>query len=92
MRKIIFDLDLTLVDTTVVEQARHERNWPLAYSLIPQCTIYDGMQNIFDIIRKFNIDTCIVSTSPRPYVENVVQQHRYVHRQYITKNICREGR
>ena len=46
MRKIIFDLDLTLVDTTVVEQARHERNWPLAYSLIPQCTIYDGMQNI----------------------------------------------
>lgn len=73
MRKIIFDLDLTLVDTTIVEQARHDRNWPLAYSLIPQCTIYDGMQKILDIIRKFNIGTCIVSTSPRTYVENVVK-------------------
>lgn len=73
MRKIIFDLDLTLVDTTIVEQARHERNWSLAYSLIPQCTIYNGMQNVFDVIRKFNINTCIVSTSPRTYVENVVR-------------------
>lgn len=73
MRKIIFDLDLTLVDTTIVEQARHERNWSLAYSLIPQCTIYNGIQNVFDVIRKFNIDTCIVSTSPRTYVENVVR-------------------
>ena len=73
MRKVIFDLDLTLVDTTVVEQARHDRNWSLAYSLIPNCVVYDGMAKIFDVIRKHNIDTCIVSPSPRPYVANVVK-------------------
>ena len=73
MRKVIVDLDVTLVDTTVVEQARHDRNWSLAYSLIPNCVVYDGMEKIFDVIRKHNIDTCIVSTSPRPYVENVVK-------------------
>ena len=73
MRNIIFDLDLTLVDTTVVEQARHERNWPLAYSLIPQCVLYDGIEQVFEIIRKFKINTAIVSTSPRPYVEKVVK-------------------
>jgi phosphoglycolate phosphatase-like HAD superfamily hydrolase len=73
MRKVIFDLDLTLVDTTVVEQARHDRNWSLAYSLIPNCVVYDGMEKILEVIRKHNIDTCIVSTSPRPYVENVVK-------------------
>ena len=72
MRKIIFDLDLTLVDTTIVEQARHERNWTLAYSLIPKCFLYEGIKEVFDIIRKFAIDACIVSTSPRPYVERVV--------------------
>lgn len=74
MRSIIFDLDLTLVDTTVVEQARHNRDWNLAYSLIPQCTIYDGLDIVLEKIRKHNINTCIVSTSPRPYVEKVVQQ------------------
>lgn len=73
MKNIIFDLDLTLVDTTVVEQARHERNWPLAYSLIPQCVLYDGIDHVFEIIRKFKINTAIVSTSPRPYVEKIVQ-------------------
>lgn len=72
MKKIIFDLDLTLVDTTIVEQARHDRNWALAYSLIPQCNVYDGMEQIFEVIRKYQIDACIVSTSPRPYVEKVV--------------------
>lgn len=73
MKKIIFDLDLTLVDTTIVEQARHDRNWTLAYSLIPNCKLYDGIDVVLDIIRKHNIDTCIVSTSPRTYVENVVK-------------------
>jgi HAD superfamily hydrolase (TIGR01509 family) len=73
MKNVIFDLDLTLVDTSVIEQARHDRNWPLAYSLIPQCTLYDGMENIFDIIRKYNIKACIVSTSPRIYVEKILK-------------------
>ena len=72
MRKIIFDLDLTLVDTTIVEQARHDRNWQLAYSLIPKCKLYEGMEEVLAIIRNNNIDTCIVSTSPRTYVEKVV--------------------
>lgn len=74
MRKIIFDLDLTLIDTTIVEQARHERNWQLAYSLIPRCTMYEGISEVLDIIQKFNIPTCIVSTSPRTYVEKIVNQ------------------
>ena len=79
-KNIIFDLDLTLVDTTIVEQARHERNWPLAYSLIPKCKLYDGIENIFDIIRKYSIKTVIVSTSPRTYVEKVVDYfHMPIH-------------
>lgn len=76
MRNIIFDLDLTLVDTTICESARHERNWQEAYSLIPKCTLYDGIADVFAIICKFNIKTCIVSTSPRPYVEKLVEQFR----------------
>ena len=75
MRKnIIFDLDLTLVDTTLAEPYRSKRDWNGAYSVLPQCTVYEGLQEIFDVIRKFGINTCIVSTSPRTYVEKVVQQ------------------
>ncbi len=73
MKSIIFDLDLTLVDSTLAEQARSERNWQKAYSLIPQFTVYDGLLPIFDLIRKHHIKTSIVSTSPRAYVEKVVE-------------------
>ena len=75
MRKnIIFDLDLTLVDTTLAEPYRSNRDWNGAYSVLPQCTVYEGLQEVFDVICKFGINTCIVSTSPRTYVEKVVQQ------------------
>ena len=65
MRSIIFDMDLTLVDTTRLEESRHNRNWAQAYSLIPQTTMYDGISDVLEIIRKNNIKTAIVSTSPR---------------------------
>ena len=73
MRSIIFALDLTLVDSTLAEQARSERDWQKAYSLIPQFMVYDGLNPIFDLIRKHNIKASIVSTSPRMYVEKVVE-------------------
>ena len=77
MRKnIIFDLDLTLVDTTLAEPYRSKRDWNGAFAVIPQCTVYEGLSEVFDIINKFGIKTCIVSTSPRPYVERVVQQFK----------------
>ncbi len=82
MKSIIFDLDLTLVDTSCLEEARHTRNWQLAYQLIPNTTMYDGMKEILDIIRKNNIKVAIVSTSPRPYIEKIVS-HYNIPAQYI---------
>lgn len=72
MRSIIFDLDLTLVDTTPLEQARADRNWQLAYSQIGECQLYEGIQEVLDVIAKHKIPTAIVSTSPSTYVKNVV--------------------
>jgi phosphoglycolate phosphatase-like HAD superfamily hydrolase len=70
---LIFDLDLTLVDTTIVEPFRNNRDWDSAYSKLSKCHVYDGLDQVFEVIRKYNIQTCIVSTSPRPYVEKIVK-------------------
>lgn len=75
MRNIIFDLDLTLVDTTCLESLRHNRNWQEAYLRIPETSIYDGIGEVMDIIRKHNIPCAIVSTSPRPYIEKIVAHY-----------------
>lgn len=73
MKSIIFDLDLTLIDSSIAEDARRARNWSLVYSLIPSFKVYDGLEKVFEYIRNNNIKVCIVSTAPRPYVEKVVR-------------------
>jgi phosphoglycolate phosphatase-like HAD superfamily hydrolase len=73
MKSIIFDLDLTLVDSSIAEDARRTRNWSLVYSLIPSFKIYDGLEKVFEYIKSNKIKVCIVSTAPKPYVEKVVR-------------------
>lgn len=75
MKSVIFDLDLTLIDTSCLEQFRHNRQWSEAYVNIPNTFMYEGIGNVLDIIRKHNIPCAIVSTSPRPYVEKVVTHY-----------------
>ena len=75
MKSVIFDLDLTLVDTTCLESLRHNRNWQEAYRRIPETVIYDGMIEVLEVIRKHHIPCAIVSTSPRPYVEKIIAHY-----------------
>lgn len=75
MRSIIFDLDLTLIDTSCLEDYRHNKQWQEAYSHIPYTKMYDGISGILDVIRQHNIPCAIVSTSPRPYVEKIVSHY-----------------
>ena len=70
---LIFDLDNTLVDTSLALSARSRRAWQEVYSLIPRFSLYDGMLELCDLIRSQNYNTCIVSTSPKRYVEKVVR-------------------
>lgn len=71
MKNAIFDLDMTLVDSSIAESARKQRNWQYVYSLIPSFILYPGMTEVFEFIRNNGIKVAIVSTSPRPYLERV---------------------
>lgn len=51
IKGVIFDLDLTLVDTTILENARKMRNWHEAYRLIPYTSMYAGIQEVLDHIK-----------------------------------------
>lgn len=75
MKSVIFDLDLTLIDTTCLEELRHRRDWQEVYRLIPNTKMYDGIGEVLDVIKKYGIKTAIVSTCPRPYVEKLVQYY-----------------
>lgn len=71
---IIFDLDMTLVDTSVVFYLRKQRKWSEVYSKIPQTKLFPGIKELILIVQeKFKIG--IVTSSPRKYAEMVVSYH-----------------
>lgn len=72
MRNVIFDLDLTIVNTSLLEDARQKRDWNMVYSMIPQCQLYEGMKDVLNVISKHNVNACIISTAPKPYIEKIV--------------------
>ena len=76
MKNIILDLDLTLVDTSYLEQYRQTRKWNEAYSNIHKCHLYDGMDEVFNFIRQNSIKVCIVCNAPKTYVERIVRHFR----------------
>lgn len=65
---------MTLVDTTLAEPFRSKQDWDSAYLILPQCHVYDGLEQVFKVIRKYKIQTAIVSTAPKTYIEKVVLQ------------------
>lgn len=75
MKGVIFDLDLTLVDSTIAEGARRQRDWQRVYSLIPQFKLYPGIEEVFQHIRnnRHHIVVAIVSSAPALYVGRVVE-------------------
>lgn len=75
MKSVIFDLDLTLVDTTKLAPLRKARKWNDVYSMISSTVLYEGMRNVLDIIRDKHIKVAIVSTAPKTYIEKIVEFH-----------------
>lgn len=69
---IIFDLDQTIIDSTIAAQLRKDRQWQRVYTTIPKFKIYEGMLDVLQFTCDNNIKTVIVSTSPRTYCEKVV--------------------
>ena len=68
---VIFDLDQTLVDSSIAEAYRG-KNWAKVNELIPQFVFYDGFKQVLDFIKLNDIKIAIVSTAVSNYVYRVL--------------------
>lgn len=74
-QNLIFDLDLTLVDTSMLEELRNARNWQEVYKHIHETHLYTGMATVFKKIRQIKAQVAIVTSSPKSYVDRLVKYH-----------------
>lgn len=70
---LVFDLDMTLVDSSVAENARKCRRWSEVYALISRFTLYEGFEEVFTYIKWHGLKLAIVSSAPSTYIKRVVR-------------------
>ncbi|MGC4042247.1 MAG: HAD-IA family hydrolase [Armatimonas sp.] len=68
----MFDLDMTLVDSSLAEEHRRNRLWPRVYQTIPQFTQYEGIDEIIRMLVDNEVPVCIVTSSPSTYCVKVI--------------------
>ena len=71
---ILFDLDLTLVDSSILFELRERRLWSEVYKNIPKTKVYEGVHEMIDeLIPSYKLG--IVTSSPRTYAERLTSFH-----------------
>ena len=74
---IIFDFDLTLVDTQPVEALRAARRWKSVMARAPELKVYDGIHELIWELDAYDETLAIVTKSPDMVPRYFVKQHKW---------------
>ena len=75
---VLFDLDMTLVDTSMLQSIRSQRKWSEVYNRTSESQLlYDPKDKEMQELMKFGPKDCagIVTSSPRAYAERICNYH-----------------
>jgi len=77
LKALIFDLDMTLIDSSIAQNARQARRWDHAISLIPifkpfQARSGTYVHDIPRLLKERGLKIGIVTSSPRAYAQKVI--------------------
>ena len=71
---ILFDLDMTIVDTSSLLGLRKQRRWNDVYAQLNKTKIFNGISSIIKKLdNKYNIG--VITSSPRKYANKVIDYH-----------------
>lgn len=76
-RAIIFDLDMTLIDSSEVEPLRQNKQWKDIYPQIPSLHPYPNINPLLKHLKAVGVKIAIVTSSPKPYSEKIIQHFQW---------------
>jgi len=74
MDLILFDLDMTLVDTSALEALRSSKKWKSIKKSLNLTNVYPGILMLLEHLRK-EYSVVVVTSSPRGYAEAILNYH-----------------
>jgi HAD superfamily hydrolase (TIGR01509 family) len=76
IKYIVFDLDMTLIDTSCAEKFRTLRDWQSVYNTIPIMRMYPNIEKLIVYLEQIRIPYAIVSKSPSVYCKKVLDNFK----------------
>jgi HAD superfamily hydrolase (TIGR01549 family) len=70
---VIFDLDMTMIKSDQIEPLRRNRLWGEVYKVIPSMELFCGIKDLVQDLKRNQIKTAIVTSSPSSYCSRVVE-------------------
>jgi phosphoglycolate phosphatase-like HAD superfamily hydrolase len=84
MRAVIFDLDMTLIDSKKAENFRNKGRWNEVYKLIPELRPYPGINDLLLFLNKIKVKISIVTSSPQTYCSKIIKFNNWC----IDSSVC----
>lgn len=88
MEGVIFDLDDTLVDTSILRPLRDRRQWPQALAGVSGTRIFAGIDAMLSSLTSRGIRVGIVTTSPGRYAKRVLEHHDIPYTTLVAYHDC----
>ena len=74
-KAIIFDFDQTLFDSSELEYWRSTNKWKYVFANLNKVKLYDGISDLFQKLKFYNIKIGVVSNSPSKYCKKILDAH-----------------
>lgn len=75
MKAVVFDLDDTLIDTSLLRVYRDSRRWKDAVREVGRTTLFDGVRETIQALDNRHIPWAVVTTSVSFYANAVLSHH-----------------
>ncbi len=77
IKLIIFDLDLTLVDSKNIKKYRDRKQWKQVFGMIASIEPYPGVRELLVDLHAKKIRIAIVTSSPDMYCKKIIDHQRW---------------
>jgi HAD superfamily hydrolase (TIGR01509 family) len=87
---VLFDLDFTLIDSSLIAHLRQTHQHQTVYQMIPQIPVYEGIHELLQTLQAHNIPIAIVTSSRRTFCDRLIAHHSWPIDHLITRQDVRQ--
>jgi HAD superfamily hydrolase (TIGR01509 family) len=74
---VLFDLDFTLIDSSLIAHLRQTHQQQTVYQMIPQIPVYEGIHELLQTLQAHNIPIAIVTASRKTFCDRLIAHHNW---------------